>query len=303
LKVLLFGKNGQVGWEIQRALAPLGEVVAPDRHDNGPLCGDLTDIDQVIETVRQVRPDVIVNAAAHTAVDGAESEPDVARAINATAPAALARAALERGAWLVHYSTDYVFDGSGSKPWTEDDATGPLNAYGRTKLEGEQLIRASGCKHLILRTSWVYASRGHNVARTMLRLASERDELRVIDDQHGAPTGAELLADVTAHALGLAMLRPELRGTYHVTASGETTWFEYARHIIETARATGKSVLVAPGAICPVSSSAFNTAARRPLNSRLDTSRFRKTFGHTLPHWKFGVNRMLTEILGCRPTL
>lgn len=198
----------------------------------------------------------------------------------------------------MHYSTDYVFDGSGSNPWTEDDATGPLNIYGRTKLEGEMLIRASGCNHLILRTSWVYAARGHNFARTMLRLAGERHELRVVDDQHGSPMGAELLADVTGHALRLAMLRPELRGTYHVTASGETTWFEFARHIIETARAAGKPILVAQEAICPVSSTAFRTAARRPLNSRLDTSRFRTTFGLALPHWKFGVNRMLTEILG-----
>ena len=298
MRVLLFGKNGQVGWELQRALAPVAEVVAVDQEDKGALCGDLTDADRIAHTVRQVKPDAIVNAAAHTAVDKAESEPDLARAINATGPAVLARAAAECGAWLVHYSTDYVFDGSGSTPWTESDATGPLNVYGQTKLEGEQSIRASGGQHLILRTSWVYASRGHNFARTMLRLATERDELKVIDDQHGAPTGADLLADVTVHALRSAMLQPELRGTYHVTAAGETTWFGYARHIIETARAAGQPIRVAPDAIRPVASTAFKTAARRPMNSRLSTLEFRTRFGLVLPHWTAGVDRMLTEILG-----
>ena len=298
MKVLLFGKNGQVGWELQRALAPVAEVVALDQEDNGALCGDLTDADRITETVRQVNPDAIVNAAAHTAVDKAESEPDLARAINATGPAVLARAASACGAWLVHYSTDYVFDGSGSTPWTEDDATRPLNVYGQTKLEGEQSIRASGCQHLILRTSWVYAARGQNFARTMLRLATERDELTVIDDQYGAPTGAELLADITVHALRSAISRPELRGTYHVTASGETTWFGYARHIIEAARASGRSIRVAPNAIRPVASTAFKTAATRPKNSRLNTSAFRTRFGLLLPHWTAGVDRMLTELLG-----
>jgi len=298
LKILLFGKNGQVGWELQRALAPVAEVIALDREDTAPLCGDLTDENRVADTVRNVRPDAIINAAAHTAVDAAEGEPELARAINAAGPAALARAAAERGAWLVHYSTDYVFDGSGSAPWTEDDTPGPLNVYGKTKLEGEQLIRASGCPHLILRTSWVYASRGHNFARAMLRLASERDELTVIDDQHGAPTGADLLADVSVHALRAAMLRPELGGTYHVAASGETTWFGYARRVIETARSAGRSIRVAPEAVRPVASTSFATAATRPMNSRLDTTRFRRTFDLRLPHWTSGVDRMLIEILG-----
>ena len=298
MKILLFGKNGQVGWELQRALAPIAELVAVDREDTDPACGDLTDVNRVLATVRNVRPDAIVNAAAHTAVDAAEGEPDLARAINATGPAVLARAAAECGAWLVHYSTDYVFNGAGTKPWTEDDATGPLNIYGQTKLEGEQLIRSSGCRHLILRTSWVYASRGHNFARTMLRLAAERDQLTIIDDQHGAPTGADLLADVTAHALLAAIRRPELGGTYHVTATGETTWYGYARHIVEAARAAGQPVRVAPDAIRPVASSAFKTAAARPLNSRLDTSKFRQCFDLALPHWTTGVDRMLTEIMG-----
>lgn len=298
MKILLFGKNGQVGWELQRSLAPLCELIALDRDDAEPLSGDLADPASLEATVRRVRPDVIVNAAAHTAVDQAESEPEVARAINATAPGVLAREAAVTGAWLVHYSTDYVFDGSGSAPWAEDDRTGPLNVYGQTKLEGEQLIRASGCRHLILRTSWVYASRGQNFARTMLRLAAERDSLKVIDDQHGAPTGADLLADVTAHALLAAIRRPELAGTYHVAASGETTWHGYACRVVETARAAGQPIRVESDGIYPVPSTAFSTAAKRPGNSRLSTRKFQRAFGLFLPDWRKGVDRMLAEILG-----
>jgi dTDP-4-dehydrorhamnose reductase len=298
LKILLFGKNGQVGWELQRSLAPLGELVALGRDDASPLRGDLADPASLEAVVRRVRPDVIVNAAAHTAVDQAEREPDLARAINATAPGVLAREAAATGAWLVHYGTDYVFDGSGSAPWTERDPTGPLNVYGQTKLEGEQLIRSSGCCHLILRTSWVYASRGQNFARTMLRLAAERDSLTVIDDQHGAPTGADLLADVTAHALLATLRQPGLAGTYHVAASGETNWHGYAAHVIEGARAAGLPIRVAPDAIRPVPSTAFATAAKRPANSRLATRKLQQAFGLVLPDWKTGVDRMLAEMLG-----
>ncbi len=200
MKILLFGCNGQVGWELQRSLAVLGELVALD-FDSTDLHADFSRPDELAATVRAVRPDVIVNAAAHTAVDKAEAEPALARTINAEAPAVLAREAAAMNAWLVHYSTDYVFDGSGEQPWKEDDPTGPLSVYGRTKLQGEQAVRAAGCKHLILRTSWVYSARGGNFARTMLRLAAERDQLNVVADQIGAPTGADLLADVTAHAL------------------------------------------------------------------------------------------------------
>ena len=192
--------------------------------------------------MRAVAPQIIVNAAAHTAVDKAETEPELARTINAAAPAVLAREAAALGAWLVHYSTDYVFDGSGNAPRTEDAPTGPLSVYGRTKLEGEQAIRASGCHHLILRTSWVYAARGGNFARTMLRLAAEREQLSVIDDQIGAPTGAELLADVTAHMLRTVLPQPDLGGTYHAVAAGETSWYGYARHVIEFARSAGQPV-------------------------------------------------------------
>jgi dTDP-4-dehydrorhamnose reductase len=298
LKILLFGKNGQVGWELQRSLAPISELIALDRTDAAPTCGDLSRPELVAATVRHLQPDVIVNAAAYTAVDKAESEPDLAHTINAVAPGALAQAAAACGALLVHYSTDYVFDGSGSAPWAEDDPTGPLNVYGRTKLEGEQLIRASGCPHLILRTSWVYAARGHNFVRTMLRFAAEKDELSVIDDQYGAPTGAELLADVTSYVLSASIRRPDTTGTYHVAAQGEVSWHGYASHVIESARAAGQPVRVTPGAIRPVPATAFATAAVRPANSRLETSKLRQTFGLNLPHWQTGVNRMLTEVLG-----
>ena len=297
MKILLFGKNGQVGWELQRSLAPLGELVALDA-DSRELCGDFTDLDGLIQTIRAVAPDVIVNAAAHTAVDKAESEPELVRTINALAPGMLAREAQRCNAWLIHYSTDYVFDGSGDRPWRETDSTAPLSVYGATKLEGEQLIRQSGCKHLIFRTSWVYGARGGNFAKTMLRLAQERDQLTVINDQIGAPTGADLLADVTAHAIRAA--RPELSGLYHLVAAGETSWHGYAGFVLDHARRAGIALKVAPEAIQPVPTSAFPTPAKRPLNSRLDTAKLRSAFGLTLPMWQNGVARMLAEVLDSR---
>ncbi len=295
MKILLLGKNGQVGWELQRSLAPLGEVVALDR--NSELCGDLSQPERLAQTVRALRPDVIVNAAAHTAVDKAESEVELARTLNATAPAALAQAAVETGAWLVHYSTDYVFDGSGTRPWQEGDATGPLGVYGQTKLEGEQAIAASACKHLIFRTCWVYAARGGNFARTMLRLAQERERLTVIDDQHGAPTGADLIADATAHAIRAALQQPQLSGLYHLVAGGETSWHGYANHVIARARELQPELAWKVGEIAPVPTSAFPTPAKRPLNSRLNTQKLQQVFGLSLPHWQQGVDRMLLEIL------
>ena len=297
MKILLLGKNGQVGWELQRSLAPLGEVVALDFDSPGPLSADFSMPESLTATLRAVAPHIIVNAAAHTAVDKAESEPDLARALNATSPAVLAREAKALGAWLLHYSTDYVFDGSGDVPWLEDSPTGPLNVYGTTKLEGENAIRASGCQHLILRTSWVYAARGGNFAKTMLKLARERDRLTVIDDQFGAPTGADLLADLSAHMLRTALLRPEVAGTYHAVNAGETSWHGYARHVIEYARAMGQPIKVAPDAIEPVPSSAFVTAAKRPGNSRMNTRKLRDTFALALPSWQSGTDRMLTEVL------
>ena len=298
MKILLLGKNGQVGWELQRSLAPLGELVALDFDSPGPLSADFSRPESLAATVQAVAPDVIVNAAAHTAVDKAESEPDLARAINAAAPGVLAREAAARGAWLVHYSTDYVFDGSGSAPRDEEAPTGPLNVYGQTKLEGEQAIRASGCRHLILRTSWVYGARGGNFARTMLKLAQEREALRVIDDQIGAPTGADLLADLTAHMVRTARVDASVAGTYHAVAAGETSWHGYASHVIDFARAAGLALKVAESAIEAVPTTAFPTPARRPLNSRLATRRIRERFGFALPDWRAGVERMLTEVLG-----
>ena len=295
MKILLLGKNGQVGWELQRSLSVLGELMALDRHSTP--CGDLSQPQRLQETVRALRPDVIVNAAAHTAVDKAESEVDLARILNAAAPAALAQAAAETGAWLVHYSTDYVFDGSGTRPWQEGDATGPLSVYGQTKLEGERAIAASGCRHLLFRTSWVYAARGGNFAKTMLRLAQERERLTVIDDQHGAPTGADLIADVTAHAIRAAWQQPALSGLYHLAAGGETSWHGYASHVIERAGQLHPELAWKVSEIAPVPTSAFPTPATRPLNSRLNTQQLQQAFGLTLPHWQRGVDRLLAEIL------
>ena len=304
MKILLFGKNGQVGWELQRSLAPLGELIALDfRAENNPaidgvaLQGDFSRPETLRETVQRVRPDVIVNAAAHTAVDKAESEPELARALNATSVGVLAEEAERIGAALVHYSTDYVFDGSGTRPWLETDTPAPLNVYGQTKLEGEQLVQQHCARHLIFRTSWVYAARGANFAKTMLKLGQERDALSIINDQHGAPTGAELLADVTAHAIRHLMRDAACAGLYHLVAAGETTWHGYASHVLERARQAGLPIRVAASAIQPVATSAFPTPARRPHNSRLDTHKLQNAFGLALPHWQTGVDRMLNEIL------
>ncbi len=294
MKILLFGKNGQVGWELQRSLSPLGELIALDSSSE-TLCGDFTDLKGLAETVRSVAPDIIVNAAAHTAVDRAESEPDLARIINATAPSILAEEAKKLNAWLVHYSTDYVFDGSGEKPWIESDPTGPLNVYGKTKLEGEDLIVQSGCHHLIFRTSWVYGARGGNFAKTMLRLAHERDVLKVIDDQTGAPTGADLLADVAAHAIRMARHNSDISGLYHLVARGEVTWHGYASFVIDHARRMG--IALKAGTIEPVPTSAFPTPARRPHNSRMNTQKLQATFDLHLPDWQTGIERMLNEVL------
>jgi dTDP-4-dehydrorhamnose reductase len=296
LKILLLGKGGQVGWELQRSLAPLGELVALD-FDSTTHCGDFTNLAGIAQTVRDVRPNVIVNSAAHTAVDKAESEPALARTINALAPGVLAQEAAQLGALLVHYSTDYVFDGSGTRPWTEMDAPAPLSVYGQTKLEGEQLIQAACPGHLIFRTSWVYAARGGNFAKTMLRLAQERERLTVIDDQIGAPTGADLLADITAHAIRSTLQHPAHAGLYHLVASGQTSWFEYAKYVLERVNTAQSAIKLIVTEVAPVPTSAFPTPAKRPHNSRLDTSKLETTFGLQLPHWQQGVARMLAEIL------
>ena len=297
MKILLLGKNGQVGWELQRSLAPLGALTALDRQGGSGLCGDLSDLEGLAATVRTLQPQVIVNAAAYTAVDKAESEPELARCINAEAPAVLAREAQACGALLVHYSTDYVFDGSGDQPWAEGAPTGPLSVYGVTKLAGEQAIVQSGCAHLILRTSWVYAARGGNFAKTMLRLAQERERLTVIDDQWGAPTGAELIADVTAHAIAQTRQQPGKAGIYHLAPAGETTWHAYAKYVIAQASQAQPAIKIKATEVASITTADYPTPARRPLNSRLDTRKLQSTFGLTLPTWQHGVNRMLTEIL------
>lgn len=297
MKILLFGKNGQVGWELQRSLAPLGQVLALDRHSQD-YCGDLSKLAGIVAAIADFKPDVIVNAAAYTAVDKAETETELAQLINAAAPAAMAEAACACGAWLVHYSTDYVFDGTGERPWQEDDPTRPASIYGSSKLAGEQAILTSGVRHLIFRTSWVYAARGQNFAKTMLRLARERDRLSVIDDQIGAPTGAELIADVTAHAIRSLACKPDVSGIYHLAAAGQTSWHGYARHVFDLARQHGETLLLAPSQLKAIPTSDYPTPARRPLNSRLNTEKLRTTFGLTLPDWQTGVDRMLTELSG-----
>jgi len=300
LKVLLFGKGGQVGWELQRSLAPLGELVAVDFDPKGNpdgLCGNFSDLPGLAKTIQIVKPDVIVNAAAHTAVDKAESEPDFARTLNALAPGVLANEANKLGAWLIHYSTDYVFDGSGNKPWREDDATGPLSVYGQTKLEGEQAVALCE-KHLILRTSWVYAAKGGNFGKTMLRLAKDRDKLTVIDDQIGSPTAAELLADVTALALRTVQHKPELAGLYHCAARGETSWFGYCRHVLAKAQTLGVALKAGPDNVTPIPTSSYPTPAKRPLNSRLSTDKIEAAFDLHMPNWQVHMDRMLDEICG-----
>ena len=286
MKILLLGKNGQLGWELQRSLTPLGELIALDRHSQD-FCGDLSNLQGLAATLQAVRPDLIVNAAVYTAVDKAESEPELARTINALALGVLAQEANKLGAWLVHYSTDYVFDGSGTRPWVETDTPAPLSVYGQTKLEGEQLIAAHCSRHLIFRTSWVCTARGANFATTMLRLAQEREHLTVIDDQWGTPTGAELLADITAHAIRQVMGRqqshPEPAGIYHLAAIGETTWNGYAKHVIAQAVWAQPAIKIAATEVACVPTSASPTPARRPHNSRLDTGKLQATFGLTLP--------------------
>lgn len=295
MKILLLGKNGQVGWELQRSLAPLGELVALDRHLVDGLCGDLSNLESLRATIRQIKPDVIVNAAAYTAVDKAESETELADRVNGLASGVMAEEAAASGAWLVHYSTDYVFSGQGVTPWQETDAFAPVNHYGASKLAGEQAIIAAGCKYLIFRTSWIYGARGNNFAKTMLSLAKDREALSVIADQIGAPTGADLIADVTVLAIQQVLRRPELAGLYHLAAAGEVSWHGYASHVIDFAKSQGEELAVTT--VNPIETTAYPTPAHRPLNSRLNTQKLRDNFSLHLPDWQSGVTRMLREVL------
>ncbi len=290
-RILLLGKNGQVGWELQRALAPLGEVHARD----SSTC-DLANDQLLRETLREIAPNCIVNAAAYTAVDKAEQEREAAFRINANAVATIAEYAAKHSALFVHYSTDYVFDGCKPVPYDESDATHPLSVYGASKRAGEEAIIASGCAHLIFRTSWVFAARGSNFAKTMLRLGAEREELRVVADQFGAPTSAELIADVTAHALRATIANPALCGLYHLAASGETSWHGYARTVIETARALELPMKVKT--VTAITTEQYPLPAPRPANSRLNCEKLERAFVLKLPHWRFHVERVLQEIMG-----
>ena len=319
MRIVLLGPQGQVGWELQRALAPLGKVVALGREGvltplggNGSattatadvaaqLCGDLSNPDALRRSIEQLQPQAIVNAAAYTAVDKAEAEQDRALAINATAVGALAQAARDCGAWLVHYSTDYVFDGSGSTPWRESDATNPVNAYGASKLAGEQAITATLDRHLILRCSWVFETWGQNFLKSILRAAQQRDSLRVVADQWGAPTRAALIADVTAHALRTltqadAAQARALAGLYHLSPRGETHWQAYAQRIVEQAARHGMPIKARAHAIEAIASADYPTAAKRPHNSRMDASRLQQAFGLELPPWEHGVDAVVAEL-------
>ena len=296
MKILLFGEKGQVGWELQRSLIPLGELVALNSTSEN-FCGDLTNLAGIKQTVRKIAPDIIVNAAAYTAVDKAEKEPELAQILNAEAPGVLAQEAKQLNAWFIHYSTDYVFNGTGDQPYLETDPTDPLNVYGKTKLEGEINIQSSGCAHLIFRTSWVYASYGNNFIKTILRLAQQRDKLTIVNDQVGSPTGAELIADVTAYAILTLKHNPEVSGLYHLVASGCTSWFDFAKFILKHAEQANIPLKVPSTALQPLKSDDYPLPAERPLNSRLNTRKLENTFDLTLPEWQIGVSRTLTEIL------
>ncbi len=297
MNILILGANGQVGWELQRSLAPVGPLEALDRSGV-----NLEDLDCLQTLIRERQPDVIVNAAAYTAVDKAEEEQDKAKRINTDAVAALAEEASRSDAWLFHYSTDYVFDGKKGVPYTEADPSAPINVYGKTKWEGEEAIRSIGCKHIIFRTSWVYAARGHNFLKTMLKLATSRDKLSVVADQFGAPTQAELIADVTAHVVRECILGPDSNhtdfvGTYHLTAAGETNWLEYARFIVATAEKGGLTLRVKPQKIIPNSTEDFAALAKRPQNSRLNCKKLQDTFSICLPNWRYQVSRTINELM------
>ncbi|AMB76384.1 MULTISPECIES: dTDP-4-dehydrorhamnose reductase [Pantoea] len=294
MNILLFGKSGQLGWELQRSLAPLGNVIALDRHAED-YCGDLSKLDKIAETIRQIKPAIIVNAAAYTAVDKAESQKEEAYLLNAQSIEVIAREAQKLKAWVVHYSTDYVFSGLGEKPWSESDIAEPVNTYGKSKLLGEKNLISECTRHLIFRTSWVYAAKGSNFAKKMLEMAKEKSVLSVIDDQFGAPTGAELLADCTAHALRVALEKPQVAGIYHLSASGTTNWYLYATYVFDEARRLGIPLKVEK--VNAVPTSAYPTPAKRPQNSRLENTLFQTVFKLTLPEWHVGVRRMLTEIL------
>ena len=295
MKILLTGKNGQVGFELQRALAPLGEVIAVD-HDE---C-DLASPEAIRRLVREIKPDIIVNPAAYTAVDKAESDQDLAAAVNAIAPGVFGEEAAQLGALVIHYSTDYVFDGNKTGAYSEDDNSNPQSIYGKTKLAGEQALQQSSADHLIFRTSWVFGAHGGNFAKTMLRLAVDRDSLNVVADQYGAPTSAALIADITAQIIGQFQKQGRAAfpfGTYNLVANGVTTWHEYAQTVIRAAHAAGQPLKLQPESILPITTADYPVPAPRPANSRLNTRKLQDTFGLHLPDWHNGLRHVLQQIL------
>ncbi|MEI1692558.1 dTDP-4-dehydrorhamnose reductase [Acinetobacter nosocomialis] len=301
MKILLLGKNGQVGWELQRALQPLGEVIALDRSTSlDGLSGDLANFDQIKHTIEKVQPNIIVNAAAYTAVDKAESDQENADLINHLAVKNLAELCQTHHILLIHYSTDYVFNGEGTKAWSESDLTDPVNLYGNTKRLGEIALEQSGCTFINFRTCWVYGSHGNNFIKTMLKLASNREELSIIHDQIGAPTGAALIADVTAQALKYyslmdAQQQKDLLGHYHLAATGECSWFDYSQFVFELAKQKGQFLAIQK--VNAIETTAYPTPAKRPLNSRLNTNKLQANFKIHLPNWKLGVAQVLEEII------
>ena len=301
MKILLLGKNGQVGWELQRALQPLGEMIALDRHiNNQGDCGDVSNFEQINQTIARIQPNIVINATAYTAVDKAESEQLQNDLINHLAVKNLAEQCKHINALLVHYSTDYVFDGTGDARWQEDDSTAPVNSYGQAKRDGEIAIEKTGVKFLNFRTSWVYASRGKNFIKTMLGLAATKEHLTIINDQHGVPTSAELIADVTAQALRYYLLKDEsakasLWGHYHLVPTGVTTWYDYAELIFNLAEQQGEKLMIQH--VEPILTSNYPTPAKRPLNSRLNNEKIQLNFELQLPDWKQGVAYTVAELL------
>lgn len=293
MNILLFGKNGQLGRALQQALAPRGGVTPVDI-DSAEYCGDLCNPAGVADTVRLVKPDVIINSAAYTDVAGAELAPTLAMQINADGVARLATLTKQHDALLVHFSTDYVFDGSGERPWHESDKPAPLNAYGQSKWAGEQAIMASGCRYLILRTSWLHSPWRDNFLKTMLRLAHERDALTVVSDQIGAPTSASLLAAVTLQAINKVLAHPELGGLYHVAARGAVSWYDYAGFVLQEAPRLG--FIASQPTLMAVTSHDYPGTVARPLNSRLDVQHFERTFDLQLPDWRSGVTDTLLAL-------
>ena len=294
MRVLLFGKNGQVGWELDRSLQPLGEIIALDRED-----ADFSNPDDLRNVVRKSNPDIIVNAVAYTAVDKAESDVGVATSINSLAPGILAEEAMAIDALLIHYSTDYVFDGEKSEPYTEEDIPNPINVYGRTKLAGERAIQSSGCKYLIFRTSWVYASRGHNFLLTILKLAEEREDLSIVADQIGAPTSARLIADTTILCIQQSIKERVAgafsSGLYHLTASGETSWHGFTQEIVSLARSS-LSMSLTLKELKAIPTADYPTPAKRPMNSQLSLTKLESIFAVKMPNWKAALARCVSEI-------